>query len=150
MSRVCITIMKVSTLACFAVIACAQPTATGEKDEIFFPRQQPPRSYMEALWGGTLEIQGRCLVFPGTSETDRVVPVWPHDSQFIFKGGQYVVLDAGGTVRVRVGEPVSFGGGFVSTNEGLSASLDPEEKAALVNTCPGTYWFVGEFYQVFD
>ncbi|MDQ4078262.1 MAG: hypothetical protein M3220_18705 [Chloroflexota bacterium] len=102
---------------------------------IYFPRQPPATSYMEALLEGELVLDENGCLRVGVDDGYNPLVIWHHDFTLRVAGDTIEVLDGEQQVVGRVGAPFRAGGG-----EGTPRNA-PDE-------CPGPYWILGEIDSV--
>ncbi len=129
-------------LLALTLSACREPRALAPpsvETSVAFPRQEAlsgESSSMTAALTGTLVEGEGCLWVEGLVGAGRVLPVWPAEFSLEAQDGEISVSDGQGT-RVRLGEEVRMGGGYLS-------AIDPETESQIPEACRGDYFVVGE------
>ncbi|WP_434419328.1 hypothetical protein [Nannocystis pusilla] len=118
----------------------AQPPAAAGAVPVLPELREPSDAFMEALLSGTLIEQSGCLrVSPDGKQPGHLL-IWQPGYTARRTGDRVEIVDGGGKVVARVGEPLRTGGGQVELNDSLRGQL----KAPLDAACVGPYWLMGQ------
>jgi hypothetical protein len=105
---------------------------------IFFPKQAPTNIYLEAEVRGMLRLdENGCLRLTGPDEEETHLILWRADHALRFEEEEIAVVDGGGAVIARVGEPLHGGGGY------LGGGHTPTIPGMPIEACPGPYLILG-------
>lgn len=130
-----------------AAAACAadRPSAPAG---VFFPTVPIGDAYPAALMEGVLELRSGCVFV--AAHQDRWLLLWPEGFRARFLDGQLEVLDEGGEVVAREGEPLTVGGGETNPIE-VGGEVAAEGWATeltgldIPEHCGDLYWIVSPF-----
>lgn len=96
---------------------------------------------MQALLTGTLLVEdGGLHVRLDEADTSYLV-IWQPDYYLTDSDGTLEILDRGGFVVARVGEPIRLGGGATSAG---AAEFNPQLQVPIPPSCGGPYWLMGQ------
>ena len=111
-------------------------------DVVFVALASLPSTYMEALYKGHVLVDDEgCPRLEGWSGNPTVV--WPHRYSLASIDGRLFVRDEEGKVVARLDGEFTMGGGETGTVDHVD--LSPESRAALAESCPGTFFLASPF-----
>ena len=131
-------------LMAFTVLACGSDEPAAHPG-LFFPTVPIGDEYPAGDMEGVLEEQDDCLFI--SAPQDHWLLLWPEGYTARVADGQLEVLDEGGKVMGRVGEPLRVGGGETNPVE-IGGAAAAERRASeltgldIPERCGDLYWLV--------
>jgi hypothetical protein len=131
----------VAVVTTYEPVGAEPPFPVTPVPDVAMPQLRVPSGATPAaLLTGTLVVEDGCLRVREDEGDSSYLVIWQPDYYLTDSDGVLEILDRGGFVVARVGEPIRLGGGATSAG---AAVINPQLQTSIPSSCGGPYWFMG-------